>query len=216
MRQTNLVCRFQTQQATEITESPRSLQTTSAPVLTGVAPSTVHTSTLARAGGPSTVPPYVSGPEELDSTDGGDLLGLNLVISSIATINPTAAAFAALAAIADSIENTTETKSPTFLTIDHQKKSPIHEPPPLSANTPSGVEATPTTSRSRTSPENSDRDEEPMSLNLPIRNKSTRLALPRSKKASDDWRRLGKSSGSPSSKKPPLDLKIDTSLEAAV
>src|SRR5258705_5110927 len=32
-----------------------------------VAPSTVHTSTLARAGGPSTVPPYVPGPEESDS-----------------------------------------------------------------------------------------------------------------------------------------------------
>ncbi len=140
-------------------------------------------------------------------------------LSAIATsaINP-AAALAALAVIADSVENNTETtldlKNTTIISSPTAKKSPVHEPPLLATSTSSsGVEATPAASRSRTaSPDNSDRDEELTELQPTYRTKRA-TRPPRSKKPSD-WRRLGKPPARlPHYKKPSLDLKIDTALD---
>lgn len=136
-------------------------------------------------------------------------------LSSIATsaINPAASALAALAVIADSVENVSETAIELNHAISTARKSPIHEPSLLAVNT-SGVEAILDASRSRTpSPENSDKDDEPAEPQPAHRNKRvTRRAPARTKKASDDWRRLTKPVRSPNSKKPSLELKIDTSL----
>ena len=86
-------------------------------------------------------------------------------LSAIATsnINPAASALAALAVIADSVENSTEISldSKHATIISSLLTSPVHDPPMLATSTSSGVEATPAASRSRTaSPDNSDRDEE--------------------------------------------------------
>jgi len=87
---------------------------------------------------------------------------------------------AVLAVISDSVENSTETTLDLKNPISTTRKAPTHEPPYYLPKNDS-------VSRSRTA----------------------RRALQRSKKPSDDWRRLAKLPGRlPNSKKPSLDLKI--------
>jgi hypothetical protein len=139
-------------------------------------------------------------------------------LSAIATssINSAATALAALAAIADSVENTTETVLELKNLSTLPQKSPIRDPP-SATNASSSAEVTLDASRSRTlSPDNSDGDEEATEPQPAYsRNKrTTRRAPPRSRKASEDWRRLGKPPARmPNSKKPSVDLKIDTTLD---
>jgi len=143
-------------------------------------------------------------------------------LSAIATstINPAAAALAALAVIADSVENNTETtldlKDTTISLSSSTRKSPAHEHSlPATSSSSVVVEATPAVSRSRTaSPDNSG-DEELTEPQPTYRSRrTTRRAPPRSKKPSDDWRRLVKAPvRPPNSKKLSVDLNIDTTLD---
>ena len=141
-------------------------------------------------------------------------------LSAIATstINPAAAALAALAMIANSVENNTETTldlKNTIIPPLSTRKSPVNEPSLPATGTSSVVEAaTPTASRSRTvSPDNSGEElTEPQPTYRSRR--PTRRAPLRSKKPSDDWRQLVKPLvRSPNSKKLTIDLKFDTKLE---
>jgi hypothetical protein len=142
--------------------------------------------------------------------------------SAIATsnINPAAAALAALAVIADSVENNTDISldskhTAIISSAPTSRKSPVHEPLLLATSASSGVVATPAASRSRTaSPDNSDRDEE-LTESQPIyrSKRATRPAPPRSKKPSDDWRELIKPPVRSPNEELSIDLKIDTALD---
>ncbi len=142
-------------------------------------------------------------------------------LSAIATstINPAVAALAALAVIADSVENTETTLDlKNISSSSSTRKSPVHEHSLPATSTSSVVEAI--VSRSRTvSPDNSGDEEltepeltEPQPTYRSRR--ATRRAPPRSKKSSDDWRRLVKPPvWPPNSKKLSIDLNIDTALD---